>query len=37
MQQFLRRPLFDQHAKSDNCLLEIVHLGIGRQFWFQQE
>jgi hypothetical protein len=35
MQQFLRRTLFDQHAKSDNCLLEIVHLGIGRQFWFQ--
>jgi anaerobic glycerol-3-phosphate dehydrogenase len=35
MQQFLRRTLLDQHAKSDNCLLEIVHLGIGRQFWFQ--
>jgi hypothetical protein len=35
MQQFLRRTLFDQHAKSDNCLLEIVRLGISRQFWFQ--
>jgi hypothetical protein len=34
-QQFLRRTLFDQHAKSDNCLLEIVRLGIGSQFWFQ--
>jgi hypothetical protein len=37
MQQFLRRTLFDQHAKSDNCLLEIVHLGIGSQFWFQPD
>ena len=35
MQQFLRRTLFNQHANSDNCLLEIVHLGIGCQFWFQ--
>ena len=36
LQQFLRRTVFDQHAKSDNCLLEIVHLGIG-QFWLRSD